>query len=390
MKNRGLGSVYRPQYRDRKTGERKEVWGWWIVYHVHGRRIRENAHSENRADAVRLLKRRLGEAAEGKPLGPELERTTFDDLAQMLVDDYKANRRKSLDRIEDALKHLRTAFSGWKAHHITVDQIARYTARRLEESATPGTTNRELGALRCAFNIASEAGRIASKPRIKMLAEANPRQGFFEPHELQMLLDESPVYLRPLYRVAYITGWRVPSELLTRRWSNIDLEAGWMRLEPGETKNGKPREFPLVSELRTVLEDQYQLARQIERTNGQSVPWIFFHLDGTPIKEFRDGWLNACKRAGLSGRIPHDFRRTAVRNLIRAGIPTQTAMKLTGHLTPSVFDRYAIIDTGMLREAGTKLATQLSLENRRYGVTPGQIERMAAEVMPKLRQSQDS
>jgi hypothetical protein len=62
------------------------------------------------------------------------------------------------------------------------------------------------------------------------------------------------------------------------------------------------------------------------------------------------------EKAALAGRIPHDFRRTAVRNLVRAGISEQTAMKLTGHKTRSVFDRYAIVDEPDLLEAGSKLA----------------------------------
>ena len=65
--------------------------------------------------------------------------------------------------------------------------------------------------------------------------------------------------------------------------------------------------------------------------------------------------LTACKDAGLSGRIPHDFRRTAVRNLERAGVPRSTAMKMVGHKTASIYQRYAIAEEGMLREAGDKL-----------------------------------
>jgi integrase len=69
---------------------------------------------------------------------------------------------------------------------------------------------------------------------------------------------------------------------------------------------------------------------------------------------FRRAWLTACKGAGLSGRIPHDFRRTAVRNLERAGVPRSTAMKMVGHKTESIYRRYAIVDEAMLKEGAAK------------------------------------
>ena len=117
--NRGMGNVYQPTYRDRH-GELKTTTTWWIVYHVNGRRIAENAHSSNRADAVRLLKRQLSTAISGKPVGPAVDRTTLDDLLGMVEADYRANSRRSLQRILPAAAHLRSSFHGdRKARDIT-------------------------------------------------------------------------------------------------------------------------------------------------------------------------------------------------------------------------------------------------------------------------------
>jgi hypothetical protein len=157
-----------------------------------------------------------------------------------------------------------------------------------------------------------------------------------------------------VFAVAYMTGWRVKSELLTRQWAHVDLQSGSLRLEPGETKNLEGRQFPITSALRVVLERQRERTLAVEKATRAIIPWLF-HREGRPVKSFRRAWLTACKDAGLSGRIPHDFRRTAVRNLERAGVPRSTAMKMVGHKTESIYRRYAIVDAAMLKEGAAKL-----------------------------------
>jgi hypothetical protein len=71
MKNRGMGYVYHPTWRDRKSGEKKTGATWWISYSTHGKRHRENVHSIKEADAAKLLKLRLGQASIGMPVGPQ-------------------------------------------------------------------------------------------------------------------------------------------------------------------------------------------------------------------------------------------------------------------------------------------------------------------------------
>jgi Phage integrase family len=103
-----------------------------------------------------------------------------------------------------------------------------------------------------------------------------------------------------------------------------------------------------------VLERQRERTLVVEKATRTIIPWLF-HRTGRPIKSFRRAWLTACRRAGLTGRIPHDFRRTAVRNLERAGVPRSTAMKMVGHKTESIYRRYAIVDEAMLKEGAVKL-----------------------------------
>jgi integrase len=351
MTNRGLGQVYQPTYTNKKTGVLKTSTIWWLVYYVRGTRYRECAHSTRRADAVRLLKQRLGDIGAGRPVGPALTKTTFEDLAQMLLDDYRANQRR-LPRAVSAIAHLRAAFGLSRALDITADRITAYAARRQAAKAKPATVNRELSALKRMFRLGQRAGKVGERPYIAMLQEDNVRTGFFEAEQWAAVAPHLPADLRPVFETAYLTGWRVKSELLTRHRHHVDLAAGWLRLEPGETKNKKGRMFP--PRLRAVLEAQLAHTRAVETATGTVVPWLF-HRQGKPIKSFRRAWRTACQTAGLAGRIPHDFRRTAVRNLERAGVPRSTAMAMVGHQTEAIYRRYAIADERMLRDGATKL-----------------------------------
>jgi len=343
MRARGLGYIY----------QRGRVW--WLQYCFRGTVHRESSGSTNRMDAVKILRRRLEEMGRGRLVGPDVERTSFEDLARMLLDDYRTNHKRSFDRAERSVAHLRRTFGLSQAVNITSDQIASYVAARQAAGATNGTINRELSALKRMFRLAERAGKVAHRPYVPMLREDNVRKGFFDHDEFRRMLSHLPEDLKPVIEVAYVTGWRIKSEILTRQKSHLDLVQGWLRLDPGETKNGEGRMFPLTPELRAVLERQLARTREKEMTTGQIIPWLF-HREGEPIRSFRRAWLTACKRAGVPHRIPHDFRRSAVRNLERAGVPRSAAMALIGHKTEAIYMRYAIADEGMLREGVAKLA----------------------------------
>ncbi len=104
---------------------------------------------------------------------------------------------------------------------------------------------------------------------------------------------------------------------------------------------------------------------------------LIFHRDGRAVGDFRKVWKRACKAAGLVGRIPYDLRRTAVRNMVRAGVDPVVAMRISGHGTRSMFDRYDIISDEDIREAVLKTnayVTNLPAESK---VAP--IQAMAVE-----------
>jgi integrase len=226
----------------------------------------------------------------------------------------------------------------------------------------PATVKFELTHLHKAFRLAERAGK-AICPSFPHIAVQNVRTGFFECADVEVVWFHLSEVFRRLITFTCLTGRRVPSEILTLRWKQVDFSAGMVRLEPGTTKNDEGRVFPfgVLPELANLLRAQWEKALTLEMATGQSVLTVFHWNDRGTIKPIHPKALyhrrkEACRRAGVSTRIPHDFRRTAVRNLERAGVPRSVAMKLTGHKTEAVYRRYAIVCEAELIEGLKKLA----------------------------------
>ena len=210
--------------------------------------------------------------------------------------------------------------------------------------------------MRLAFSLAVKLGKLSHRPYLPAPRVENARQGFFEEAEFEALLKNLPPHVATLVTFLFLSGWRL-GEALGLTWNQVDFRAGVVRLEPGTTKNDEGRTFPfsVLSRFEAVLRQQRELTTKVERATGQIVPLVF-HRDGKPLGDLRRPWKKACKAIGLPNRIMHDFRRTAVRNLERAGVPRSVAMKLTGHKTESVYRRYAIVSEADLKEGVAKLA----------------------------------
>ena len=207
------------------------------------------------------------------------------------------------------------------------------------------------------FSLAVKGEKIHRAPHIGMLQEHNIRTGFFEDHQYEAMRAHLPAYVQPVVTFAFITGWRVRSEVLTLQWRHVDFKAGIVRLDPGTTKNQEGRTFVMTPELRATLEAQRAVTEATQKKIGSVILWVFHRTKrGRPLKSFRKAWQQACEAASVPGRILHDLRRTAVRNLERAGVPCSVAMKMVGHKTESVYRRYAIVDEAMLRGAAVKRA----------------------------------
>ncbi len=358
---RGTGSVYRPKWRDTKTGELVEGSIYWIKYFRYGKPYRESSHSDKITQAEKLLKKRQGEISEGKFPGIYFDKVTFGELAEDFLTDYRINGKDTLHKAERSVKYLKEFFEGIKAVDVTTARVKTYIEKRMEAGMSNASINRELAALKRMFHLGAQCTppKVNLIPYIPMLKESNIRKGFFEQHEHLGIKEALPDYLKAVASLAYHSGWR-KEEILSRTVDKVDMNEGAIRLDPGETKNEEGRTYYMNDEVKEDIE--VALA-----SRNPACPYLF-QRDGGQIKGFRKAWESACIEAGFyevvtdeegtQTKVPtklfHDYRRSAVRDMVRSGISERVAMKISGHKTRSVFDRYNITNDQDLREAAMK------------------------------------
>jgi integrase len=258
---------------------------------------------------------------------------------------------------------------------IATSDLTAYVAHRLAQGAAPASCNHELATTRRAFRLAVRGGELVHMPHVPMLTLNNAREGFFERHEFDAVLAQLPAYLHAPLTFAFVTGWRLKSEVLPLTVDRVDLRAGVVRLDPGTTKNNEGRSFYVTTELAKVLKSRLE-SIEVLKEKGTICPYVFHRPDGAPIKDFRKTWKAACEKAGYPGKLFHDFRRSAVRTLERSGVPRSTAMAMVGHKTESIYRRYAIVDEAMHREATAKLdAWTVAQKAKAKAERKGQLKR---------------
>lgn len=382
----------------------------WVAYYAHGKEQREvarhvrtneklEATEKNHHEAKRFLKRRLDElAAErltGRPfVGPQQERVTINQLLDGLETDYKL-RDKFNRKVASVIKPLRDRFGTWRAVDLTSSAVGSYIEDLREQGYSNSTVNHRTQLLRQAFKVGIRNKQSSAAPFIPRLSEiGNERQGFFETADFEAVIPHLPEYLRDFCRFGFITGWRRGS-IASLRWADVGDDVIYLRARHSKTR--KPETMPLEGELRNIIGRRRATAVIQEDNKEPRFAEHVFHHHGEPLGDFRKAWATACVAAGLgkmicprcgsertvrrcetcktatrySGKIFHDFRRTAARNMIEAGVPQAVAMKITGHRTDSMFRRYAIVNEEQKREALQKTQEYLATSKRRKVVRMG-------------------
>jgi integrase len=354
---------------------------WWIAYYApkDGRSVeqREPAMIAGRTGAAprpartegearRLLKLRLREVAVHRSglrpfQGPTQERVPFEDLLAALERDYEVRGLHSLASLRSHLKHVHRYFANDKALAITTPRLRDFVAHQQREGVAAASIHRQLEAVRRAFRLAADSNVVTFTPAIPSISVKNARQGFLSRADFEALVSQLGEYqgrgdekrfvldadVADFTEWSWWTGMR-KGESASLTWEAFDRETWTLRLHARDAKTGHGRALALVGPLRAIIERRIA-ARRLDCP-------LIFHRAGEAVAEFRKAWASAVKRAGLVGVRFHDLRRSAIRNMVRGGTDPAVAMKISGHRTRAVFDRYNIVSEADLADAMTRTA----------------------------------
>lgn len=321
---------------------------WQIKYYVPGedKPRYESSGSEDKNVAIKLLRKRMREADERQVTPGD---ATMSNLFQLHLDDMERNKRVDRCSVDGFVRnHLGPAFGKIEPAKMTSAMVNSFIKIKQKAELSNATINRMLSALRRSFKLGQEAlpPLVIIYPKITLLEEDNVREGFLEHPEYQRLRDELPsMHQKMILVIGYHLGMRL-GEILTLRWEQVDWEEGYIRLKKRQTKGKQARNAPLYGDLRAWL----QMAAS-DPDRGLTI----VACKGRSIKEVKTAWGHACIRAGVPGLLRHDLRRTAIRNMIRAGISEKRAMLISGHKDPNMLRRYDITSEADTREDGLKL-----------------------------------
>ena len=315
----------------------------WIAYSLRGREFRESAKTDDPKKAERFLKHRVKETGAdsigAKPfVPPQSQRLTVNELLDALERDLRL-RGKSSPSVISNVKHLCNHFGAMRAVDVNADSVARYIEGLLAEEYSNASVNRKTQLLGQSYKLAIRTKRLGEIPYIQHLSETgNARQGFFCEAEIRRVATHLPNYLSDVALFGFMSGWR-RGEILSLEWTDVDNDC--IRLRAEHSKNGEGRVLVLAGELAEI----------IERRRVQAFGSLVFQHNGRGIVDLRKAWGTACRLAGIKGRLFHDLRRSAVRNMIRAGVSEHTAMRISGHKTHAMLNRYNIVSETDLRTA---------------------------------------
>src|SRR5215475_1736734 len=361
----GLGRIFRKSRAGQPYGN------YQIEYFVRGVQHRENAKTCDAQQALRLLKQRLGQLAAGRPPSPRAVHVTIEELFDDLDAHYAFEERPSRRNLPGyrAAWLAPTALgAGRAAGAVDTAQLKRIVSG-WRRAVTPATINRRLEVLRRAYRL----GASTTPPKVlhvptfpPKIREDNVREGFLDDTTVAALLGalraQDPVLADFLEWFSW-TGMR-PGAIRDLAWTAIDRQTWALRLVRGRRANkGTPRWLPLQGPLREIIVRAWERRVTFGQQTDRVVPWVFWRVyDGHPrpgllrgdpvrIVDYRKAWQTACAAVGCVGLIPYDLRRTAVRNLKRAGADDSTVMAITDHKTRSMLDRYNIVDSPTIADA---------------------------------------
>lgn len=318
---------------------------WWACFWRDGKRIRESLHTADKELAATRLQKLRHARERGSYLSPTERRVFVDELLDDLLRNLKLRGTASLKSDTSHAKAIREALGHQRAATLDTATIERAQADWKEAGVAPATINNRCEVLRRAYRLASmrRPPKVLAVPHVPMLKLENARQGFVSRADFEALLRgiKDPD-LRDFVEWAWWTAMR-KGESAQLTWEMFDKETWTLRLHASAEKARKGRVLALTGPLRKIMERRLK-ARLL------ACPLVF-HVAGEAITDFRDEWAAAAAAARLPEVLFHDLRRSAIRNMVKGGVDPAVAMKISGHRTRAVFDRYHIVREDDLREA---------------------------------------
>ncbi|MEE9292203.1 MAG: tyrosine-type recombinase/integrase [Acidobacteriota bacterium] len=302
----------------------------------------------------------------GKHIGRSEKDLTVPDLMDRYVADMERRNRVSVSSVRSQIIPIKAAFERVLAAAVKPKRIAEFTDERRAAADADATINRRLEALRAALRWAVRTEALRSAPHITLLTEDNARTGFFERAEFDAVEANLPDPVNDIARLAYIVGWR-KGRITPLPWTHVDREAREIRPPGYQSINKKTSIVGYVEgdEIDTLIERRYKT-----RSFSEFVfCWPAGHRNaGQRVIDIKKAWKVACRAAGVPDRLFHDLRRTAVRDMVRSGVPESVAMKISGHKTRSMFARYDIVDLEDQRAALRQVAQYRSAQTTKKKV----------------------
>lgn len=335
-----------------------------------GQRYRVETGTANAVDAMKALKKEFERVVKGEASPVAEHKVMFDpDLTKLIELDYEKNRRASLPSLKSNIKILRRFFGLHHADAITSEALDQMVISLRGEGYADATINLCLTHVVTMYRLAADRTPplLTYRPRVrKIRGIKNTRKGFFERGDFEKVTKHLPVNFALFVEWLYLTGNRkgeaAKIERRQIRWHDKARTVGTIVLEDVQTKNGRPRTIPLGGAIS-------ELVRRALKNASLKTP-LLFHHDGHRINfggasPFYKAWVAACAKADLEGKLVHDLRRTAVRNLRRATGDSMIAKEISGHKTMSVFERYDLKDEDDLIQAAEQLTLYLASERAR-------------------------
>ena len=320
---------------------------------MNGQRFRKSTGTSIKAEAEAQLRKWMGASERGEKAKPQTQGLTYAELRADLLKHYAEKQHKSLKTKKDGtpylfpLTALDNFFNGRRVNDIDRDTASSFVADRRAANKSNSTINNSLRLLIRMFSLARDNSKLTIVPKFELLKEKS-RQGFLPPKMFQKLFDKMPSDFQPMLLLLYSAGVRV-GEAEKIEWPAVNLDAATITLLEGETKNDESRVLPLSDSLVTLL-------ARVKQREGRVFP---------SKRALQAAFATACKAAGIEGLLVHDLRRSAVRNLMDAGVQQAVAMKISGHRDASVFQRYNIVDANQTADAMQRVQRLAPVKVRR-------------------------